>query len=83
MLISDINASGGERIASTNPSAIAFVKADVTSAADWKTVVETCVRKYGRVDVLVNNAGTSYRNKVRPFPAFSAARHERLRSFLA
>ena len=30
---------------------------DVTSAADWSTVVAEAVEAYGRVDVLLNNAG--------------------------
>ena len=51
-------------MAASQPSAIHFLKADVSSAEDWKSVVETCVRDFGRVDVLVNNAGTSYPNKV-------------------
>ncbi|MCJ1362075.1 hypothetical protein MMC16_001177 [Acarospora aff. strigata] len=63
VLITDINSSGGERVAASQPSAIHFLKADVSSAEDWKSVVETCVRDFGRVDVLVNNAGTSYPNK--------------------
>ncbi len=54
----------GERIASTQPDVMHFVRADVTSAEDWTVVVETCVSRFGRVDVLVNNAGTSYVNKV-------------------
>ena len=34
-----------------------FVKADVTLEADVARVVESCVREFGRVDVLFNNAG--------------------------
>jgi NAD(P)-dependent dehydrogenase (short-subunit alcohol dehydrogenase family) len=34
-----------------------FVKADVTLEADVARVVDTCVREFGRVDVLFNNAG--------------------------
>lgn len=37
---------------------------DVTRAADWKTVTELAFSTFGRLDVLVNNAGTTYRNKV-------------------
>ena len=38
---------------------------DVTSAEDWKGVIDTAFSRFGRLDVLVNNAGTTYRNKVR------------------
>ena len=34
-----------------------FVKADASSSADAEQVVKTCMEKFGRVDVLVNNAG--------------------------
>jgi 3-oxoacyl-[acyl-carrier protein] reductase len=39
------------------------VTADVTKAGDWKNAVETCVAKFGRLDVVVNNAGTSHLNQ--------------------
>ena len=32
-------------------------KIDVTSVEDWKALKTFCIEKYGRVDVLVNNAG--------------------------
>ena len=38
---------------------------NVTRAADWQSAVEKAVQTWGHVDVLVNNAGTSYENKVR------------------
>jgi len=42
---------------------IYYVNADVAQAAGWKKVIEATWRLWGRVDVLVNNAGTSYQNK--------------------
>lgn len=30
---------------------------DVTSAAEWDTVLSACVKAFGKIDVLVNNAG--------------------------
>src|SRR5215472_17802691 len=30
---------------------------DVTRAADWRAVVESCQQEFGGLDVLVNNAG--------------------------
>lgn len=42
---------------------MAFHKMDVTKAADWKSAVDAAIQKFGKCDVLVNNAGTSYRNK--------------------
>lgn len=39
------------------------VTANVTSAADWATLVSTAEDKFGGLDIVVNNAGTSYKNK--------------------
>lgn len=44
----DIGAKGGEAL---------FVRLDVTSEADWQRAVEAAVGRFGRLDVLVNNAG--------------------------
>lgn len=33
------------------------VKTDVTSVSDWENLKAYCMEKYGRIDVLVNNAG--------------------------
>ncbi|KAL4867486.1 hypothetical protein BDV12DRAFT_119980 [Aspergillus spectabilis] len=63
VIIADINTTGSEAVASKNPENIIFQKVDVTSKQDWKDVVALAMTEFGRVDVLVNNAGTSYRNK--------------------
>ena len=39
------------------PGAALAVKLDVTNAADAKSAVQTAVQAFGRIDVLVNNAG--------------------------
>lgn len=36
-----------------------FVSHDATSETDWKTVLNACLDRYGRLDLLVNNAGES------------------------
>lgn len=44
------------RPAAAGPGAIATTM-DVRSAADWAATVELALREFGRIDVLVNNAG--------------------------
>lgn len=62
VVISDINPEGGARIAATSPS-IKFFQADVTKLEDWEKLLAFAVKEFGHVDILMNNAGTTYRNK--------------------
>ena len=43
-----IRAAGGEAV---------YVHLDVTSETDWQAAVQTATSRYGRLDVLINNAG--------------------------
>lgn len=63
VLVCDINQTGGEATAQTNPTSLSFHKMDVTKASDWESAISTVIQKWGRADILVNNAGTSYTNK--------------------
>lgn len=44
------------------------LKCDVTSDKDIEQAVEKCVQHYGRVDVLINNAGLQYVSMIEDFP---------------
>lgn len=57
VVITDLNEELGQQVADEIGDAALFIKHDVTDAADWKAVVDATVEKFGRVDVLVNNAG--------------------------
>lgn len=41
-----------------------FLKVDVTSRSDWERLLKFTDEKFGRLDFVINNAGTTYRNKV-------------------
>lgn len=64
VIITDINAEGGQKVAAQNPESLVFQQMDVTKAEDWTTVMDLAFSKFGRLDILVNNAGITYRNKV-------------------
>jgi ketoreductase RED2 len=52
------NVADGERVAGELPSA-SYVQADVSDEADAARLVATTLERHGRLDVLVNNAGTT------------------------
>lgn len=64
VLISDINEEGGKDVARERSDATSFLRADVSKEEDWHNIMETAQSRYGRIDCLVNNAGTTYKNKV-------------------
>jgi ketoreductase RED2 len=52
------NVTDGERVAAALPCA-SYVRADVSDEADAVRLVATTLERHGRLDVLVNNAGTT------------------------
>ena len=66
VMVNDIHVTGAERVAAAirkAGGAAEFVKADVALAADWAAMVKATLDAYGRIDVVVNNAGWTHRNK--------------------
>ncbi|HEX2313195.1 MAG TPA: glucose 1-dehydrogenase [Thermomonospora sp.] len=57
VVFGDVLEAEGAELAAGLGEAARFVRMDVTSPEDWKNAVETAVTAYGRLDVLVNNAG--------------------------
>lgn len=65
--ITDINEQQGEataeQIRASGHDAI-FVRLNVTSEEDWANAIQSTVSYFGKLDVLVNNAGTASRETV-------------------
>ena len=56
VVITDVNEAAGRAVAAEIGDAALFMRHDIASEADWKSVVDSTVQRFGRLDVLVNNA---------------------------
>jgi NAD(P)-dependent dehydrogenase (short-subunit alcohol dehydrogenase family) len=56
VVILDINAEGGKKAESENPGT-KFVQGDVSARKDWETALDTALKEFGKLDIVVNNAG--------------------------
>lgn len=61
VVVSDIDQLGREvaKEIGANGGIATFVKADISKVADVKRLVGETIEKYGKIDVLINNAGIS------------------------
>jgi 3-oxoacyl-[acyl-carrier protein] reductase len=79
VVVNDLNDAAAERVASeiavSGGKAIA-VPGDVTRQADWQTLFDAAIEDFGSVQVVVNNAGTTHRNK--PVMEVSEAEFDRV-----
>ena len=57
VVLTDMRGAEGAALANELGENALFVEQDVTSAADWKRVVEATETRFGPANVLVNNAG--------------------------
>jgi cyclopentanol dehydrogenase len=71
VFLCDVNAAAGEQAAHAAEEAgrgsgggAEFLPLDVTSEAGWKEALAAVLRKSGRLDVLVNNAGINIRKDI-------------------
>jgi len=60
VVVTDINEADGKEVVKEikrESGEAIFVKHDVTSESDWKKAIEKAITEFGKLDVLVNNAG--------------------------
>jgi 3-oxoacyl-[acyl-carrier protein] reductase len=79
VLVNDINAEAGERVALEIQAAkgrAAFFKADVTHDGEVAALIQYAISTFGKLDIIVNNAGTTHRN--RPMLEVSEAEFDRI-----
>ncbi|VVE11612.1 SDR family oxidoreductase [Pandoraea soli] len=66
VIVNDLNREAGERVADDIAKAggrAAFVCGDVSREDDHVTLLDEAVTHFGHLDIVVNNAGTTHRNK--------------------
>lgn len=63
VLACDLNGAGAEAIARELGGEAIGLACDVSMLADAKAMVAAALKRFGRLDIVVNNAGTSHRNK--------------------
>jgi len=63
VVLADIDSAAGERVAADIGGGARFVRADITRAEDWARLVRSATGPAGRLDIVVNNAGWTHRNK--------------------
>jgi len=64
VVVADINDAGGEETVaaiSSNGGEAIFVHTDVSKASDAKNLIKTAKDKFGKIDILFNNAGVPHR----------------------
>ena len=57
VVISDLNVDAGKALAARYGKQAAFVEHDVTNEAAWTQTMAFVAQQFGRLDVLINNAG--------------------------
>ncbi len=66
VLVNDVNVAMGQKVAAEITAAggiASFFAADVTKSSDVKALVAAAISRHGKLDVMVNNAGWTHRNR--------------------
>ena len=62
VVIADLNAKGAERVAGEIGKAAVAVTTDVSQRSEFDELVDVTMKKFGRIDIMINNAGYTHRN---------------------
>lgn len=62
VVVADLNVKGAERVAREIGDAAVHVQTDVSQKSEIDEMVATAMDAFGRIDIMVNNAGYTHRN---------------------
>lgn len=57
VVVTDVDVGGGEETAALAGANAVFMRHDVAEEDQWQTVIAACLSRFGKLNVLVNNAG--------------------------
>ena len=63
VVVADLNLDGAKRVAGELGNLAVAIGGDVAKAPDCQAMVDRAVDAFGSLDIVVNNAGTTHRNK--------------------
>ena len=63
VIVADINAEAGERVAKSLGANAKAIATDVANGVSVQAMVQACVDSFGVPDIVINNAGTTHRNQ--------------------
>jgi 3-oxoacyl-[acyl-carrier protein] reductase len=63
VVLADLDRAGAERMAGEIGAAATAIRADVSSGTDVQAIVDAALARFGGLDIVVNNAGTTHRNR--------------------
>ncbi len=63
VMVADLNGEGAKIVAASLGDAAVAVTCDVSKEADIDALVAKTIERFGKVEVVVNNAGTTHRNQ--------------------
>ncbi|MBR4002755.1 MAG: SDR family oxidoreductase [Clostridia bacterium] len=78
LALADINLEGLKNLQKELQTEVYVEKVDITNADACKTFVDNVANKFGKIDVLVNNAGTALMGDMETFPEEVFRKHAEL-----
>ncbi|KUI66443.1 4-formylbenzenesulfonate dehydrogenase TsaC1/TsaC2 [Cytospora mali] len=63
VVVADLSAEGGNAVVKELGVSATFKQSDVTKREDWEQLLKVATDTFGGLDIVVNNAGTTYPNK--------------------
>ncbi|MBC2857502.1 MULTISPECIES: glucose 1-dehydrogenase [Stappia] len=63
VVVADIRGDAAEKVAGDIGASAVACTADVTSSESTKAMVQTALDAFGKLDILINNAGTTHKNQ--------------------